>query len=335
MEINSFADFVGQDRIKDYFADAARNGRAGHAYILAGMTGSGRKTLARLFGASLLCSFEGAVPCGTCHSCKMVSSGSHPDLITISHEKPATISVEDIRDQLVSDIQIRPYYKGKKVYIIPDCEMMTQQAQNALLKSIEEPPPYAVIILITDNLASLLPTVRSRCTVLSTIPLPDSTVKDYLMKNGGAGEKEASVCAAFSGGSIGNAARFLHSDTFREDLERTLDFIKRSGELAANEIFAFAKEASSDKAGLLQILDIILFLYRDILMFKTLGKSASLTFIDETGYIESKERRTDYDEIGRVIKSIEELKGRLRSNVNAEAGLDVLLLDIAEPVIKI
>ncbi len=335
MEINSFADFVGQEKIKDYFADAAKNGRAGHAYILSGMKGSGRKTLARLFGASLLCTSAEEVPCGTCRSCKMVRSGNHPDLITVTHEKPATFSVEDIRDQLVSDIQIRPYYKGKKVYIIPDCEMMTLQAQNALLKSIEEPPPYAVIILITDNLSFLLPTVRSRCTGLSTVPLPDGLVKDYLMKKEGAGKREASICAAFSGGSIGTAAEFLHSDTFREDLNKTLEFIKRSKELPANEIFAFAKDAASDKAGLLQILDIILFLYRDILMFKTMDGPVSLTFIDETGYIESKARQTDYYEIGRVIKSIEELKGRLRSNVNAEAGLDVLLLDISEPVTKI
>ena len=334
MEINSFADFVGQERIKDYFADAAKNGRAGHAYILSGMKGSGRKTLARLFGASLLCTSKEEIPCGICRSCKMVMSGNHPDLITVPHEKPATISVEDIRDHLVSDILIKPYYKGRKVYIIPDCEMMTPQAQNALLKSIEEPPSYAVTILITDNLSFLLPTVRSRCTCLSTVPLPDGVVKDYLIKNEGAGEKEASVCAAFSGGSIGTAARFLHSDTFREDLDKTLKLIKRSKELPSNEIFAFAKEAASDKTGLLQILDIILYLYRDILMFKTQEGRASLTFIDETGYIESKARQTDYDEIGRVIKSIEELKGRLRSNANAEAGLDVLLLDISEPVIK-
>ncbi|MBO4374577.1 MAG: DNA polymerase III subunit delta [Lachnospiraceae bacterium] len=334
MEITGFSDFIGQKRIKDYFADAAKNDRAGHAYILSGMKGSGKKTLARLFGMALLCGSGEDKPCGTCHSCKMAISGNHPDLITLTHEKPALISIDEIKEQLVSGIQVRPYYKGKKIYIIPDSDMMNIRAQNALLKSIEEPPAYAVIILVTDNPSSLIPTIHSRCSHISTVPLPNETVKDYLIKNAAAGEKEASICAAFAGGSIGNAYDFLRSENFREDLGRTMDLIKRSKNLPSNEIFAFSKEASSDRTGVLQILDTILLVYRDILMYKTMGEQASLTFIDETEYIESKARETDYNEIGRVIRSTEELKGRLRSNVNVQAGLDVLLLNISEPVIS-
>ncbi len=329
MEINSFSDFIGQDNIKKYFKDAAENGNASHSYIISGRKGTGRKTLARLFAAALLCENSGEKPCGTCKSCKMASSGNHPDLITVTHEKKSVISVDEIRSQLVSDISVKPYYGGKKIYIIPECELMRQEAQNALLKSIEEPPPYAVIIMITDNLSSLLPTVRSRSMDISVNPLPDSTVKDYLMKTTGADDREAVVCAAFAGGSIGMALTFRESETFGEDLKKTVDFIKRSKILPSNEIFSFAKEICEDKESLLQILDIILFMYRDILMYKTLKEGASLTFIDETEYIESKAREVDFEEIGRVIRSTEDLKGRLMFNANAETALDVLLLDIS------
>ena len=329
MNITGFSDFIGQDTIKNYFADSAGSGRVNHSYILSGREGSGRRTLARLFGAALLCENDENKPCGTCKSCRMAFSDNHPDLITVVHEKPTVLSVREIREQLVSGIAVKPYYGGRKIYIVPDCELMKQEGQNALLKTIEEPPSYAVIILITDNPDSLLPTVRSRSMELSLNPLPDGIVKDHLIKNTGAGDREASVCAAFAGGSIGMAQKFRQSETFGEDLKMTLDFIKQSKDLPANEIFSFAKEVSADKESLLQILDIILFMYRDILMYKTLKEDASLTFIDETEYIVSKARTTDLEDISRVIKSTEDLRGRLKFNANTEAALDVLLLDIS------
>lgn len=329
MDIQFFSDFIGQDNIKTYFSDTAKNGKVSHSYILSGRKGTGRKTLARIFASSLLCENDEKKPCGVCRSCKMAFSGNHPDLITLTHEKKSVISVDEIRAQLISTISVKPYYGGKKIYIIPECELLRQEAQNALLKSIEEPPDFAVIIMITDNLSSLLPTVRSRSMELSFIPLSDSIVKDYLMKNTGADDKEASVCAAFAGGSIGMALTFRQSETFGEDLKKTVDFIKHSKSLPSNEIFSFAKEVCEDKENLLQILDIMLFMYRDILMYKTLKEEASLTFIDETEYIVSKARETDYEELSRVIRSTQELKERLKYNANAEAALDVLLLDIS------
>lgn len=329
MQINSFSDFSGQDKIKNYMSDAAKNDRANHAYILSGRNGSGRRTLARLFGTALLCEGDGDKPCNACRSCRMAASYNHPDLITLTHEKPTVISVREVRDQLIDSISVKPYYGGKKIYIVPDCEFMRQEGQNALLKSIEEPPSYAVIILITDNPASLLPTVRSRCTGMELLPLSDSVVKDHILRTTSANDREARICAAFAGGSIGMALSFFESEDFKEDLKNTLDFIKQSKNLPANEIFAFAKDISENKDRILNILDIILFMYRDILMYKSIGKDASLTFIDETGYIESKARETDYEEISKVLKTTEDLKGRLKSNANAEAALDVLFLDIS------
>ena len=120
-----------------------------HAYILNGERGSGKRLLANLFAMSLQCQnrAEDGEACGKCQSCKQAQSGNQPDIIKVTHEKPNTISVDDIRTQVNNDIVIKPYSSKYKIYIIPEADLMSAQAQNALLKTIEEPPEYAVIML--------------------------------------------------------------------------------------------------------------------------------------------------------------------------------------------
>ncbi len=329
MEITSFDDYLGQDHIKSYFQDAVKNERAGHAYIICGPRGSGKKTIAGLFAAALLCEGEGDKPCISCHSCRMSVSENNPDIKIITHEKPSTISVKEVRAQLVSDIHIKPYYGRKKIYIVPDSHLMRSEGQNALLKSIEEPPEYVTILLLTENEDALLPTVRSRCVTFYIQPLADATIQSYLMKKKGLSERDAAVCASFAGGNLGSAIEFSESEHFREDLAMTLDFLKNSRELEIKDVFSFAKDLSARKSDLENILDIILLMYHDILVFKAAGKKASLTFIDESGYIETKAQQTSYEELNRVINTIDELKGRLKYNANTEASLDVLMLNVA------
>ena len=123
----------------------------------------GRKSLANAFALTLLCEKGKTEPCMECHACKQVLSGSHPDLIYVSHEKPGTIGVDDIRKQINDTIMIRPYSSYYKIYIVDEAEKMTQQAQNALLKTIEEPPSYVIFILATTEVHKIPITVLSRC----------------------------------------------------------------------------------------------------------------------------------------------------------------------------
>src|SRR3712207_5364194 len=120
--------------------------------------------------------------CGRCHHCRQSESRNQPDIVYVTHEKPNTISVDDIRTQLGSDIVIRPYASDYKIYIIDEAEKMNEQAQNALLKTIEEPPAYAVIFLLTNNAQTLLQTIRSRCILLETRPLADTLIRRELMQ---------------------------------------------------------------------------------------------------------------------------------------------------------
>ena len=159
--MGSFKDVVGHKDILKYISSAVENNRVSHAYILNGERGSGKKMLANLFAMTLLCETGDNEPCGKCHSCKQAERGNHPDIIRVTHEKPNSISVDDIRTQVNNTVDIKPYQGPYKVYIIPQADMMTPQAQNAILKTIEEPPSYAVFLLLTENAETLLPTINS------------------------------------------------------------------------------------------------------------------------------------------------------------------------------
>ena len=149
--MSGFQDIVGHKQIIEHLKNAEKLNKVSHAYIFSGEKSSGKKLLASRFAELLQCEGEGEKPCGKCRSCRQAESGNHPDIIRITHEKPNTISVDDIREQLVGDVQIKPYQSKYKIYIVPDAEKMNVQAQNALLKTIEEPPAYAVILFLTTN----------------------------------------------------------------------------------------------------------------------------------------------------------------------------------------
>ena len=177
-----FEEIVGHEQIVTHLKSAMKLGKVSHAYILSGEKGCGKKLLADVFAETLQCEKGGTEPCGSCHSCVQAQSGNHPDIIHLMHEKPNSISVDDVRTQIVNDVLIKPYSGKYKIYIVPDAEKMTAAAQNALLKTIEEPPAYAVILLLANNASSLLPTILSRCVMLSLKPVADDKVKQYLME---------------------------------------------------------------------------------------------------------------------------------------------------------
>ena len=180
--MGSFKDVVGHKDIINYIRSAVEKDQVSHAYILNGERGAGKKLLANLFAASLQCEKGGPDPCNNCHSCRQAESGNHPDIIRVTHEKPNSISVDDIREQVNNTIMIKPYQGPYKIYIIDRADLMTVQAQNALLKTIEEPPQYAVIMLLTENAELLLPTITSRCVMLKLRYIRDKLIRRYLME---------------------------------------------------------------------------------------------------------------------------------------------------------
>ena len=210
-EMKGFDGVVGHQEIISHLQNAIRLGKVSHAYIFGGEHGAGKKLLASLFAMTLQCQEQGVEPCMKCPSCRKALNKNHPDIIYVVHEKPNSIGIDEIRGQLINDVGIRPYESPYKIYIVNDADKLTLQAQNALLKTIEEPPAYAVILLLADNPDALLPTITSRCVLLSLKPVGDRLVKDYLMERMHIPDYQAEVQAAFAQGNIGKAKKTAES----------------------------------------------------------------------------------------------------------------------------
>ena len=285
--MSSFKDVVGHKNIIKYISSAVQADAVSHAYILNGERGSGKRLLANLFAMSLQCQnrAEDGEACGKCQSCKQAQSGNQPDIIKVTHEKPNTISVDDIRTQVNNDIVIKPYSSKYKIYIIPEADLMSVQAQNALLKTIEEPPEYAVIMLLTENAEALLPTIRSRCVMMKLRNIKDQLVKKYLMEHLHVPDYQAEIDASFAQGSIGRAKEAATSQEFAEMTQNALRILKYANTMEVYELSDAIKSLSEDKQNINDYLDIFQFWFRDVLMFKATQEIDNLVFKQEINFI--------------------------------------------------
>lgn len=328
--MESFKDIVGHKNIIDYIKIAVQEDKVSHAYIMNGEKGSGKKMLAQLFAVTLLCEKGGAEPCNECHSCKQSESGNHPDIIRVTHEKPNTISVDDIREQVNATILVKPYQGPYKVYIIPQADMMSVQAQNALLKTIEEPPEYAVIMLLTENAETLLPTINSRCVMLKLRNIKDTLIKKYLMETMEVPDYKADMCTAFAQGNMGRAIMLANSDHFNEILEEAIQLLKYIKAMELSEIVGAVKRITTYKLEINDYLDIIMIWYRDILLYKATRDIDKVVFKDQLQYIRESAKVSSYEGIELILDKLEKAKARLQANVNFELVMELLFLTIKE-----
>lgn len=325
-----FADVLGHEQTILHMKHAIQMDKVSHAYIINGEKGSGKKLLAGLLAQTLQCQKKETEPCMECQSCRQAVSLNQPDIIRVTHEKANTISVEDIRTQVNGDIMVRPYSSPYKIYIIDEAEKLSAQAQNALLKTIEEPPVYGVILLLTSNTGMLLPTIRSRCVLLNLKPVPDETVKTYLTEQMGVEKYRAEICTAFAQGNVGKAKRLAQSESFSEMLEHALHLVKYIQEMEVPELLADLKRINEYKMEINDYLDILAVWYRDVLLFKATRDADSIVFSDELIQIREKAKGSSYEGLECIIKSLEKAKIRLNANVNFDMALELLLLTMKE-----
>jgi DNA polymerase-3 subunit delta' len=324
---------LGQNHIMKHFENAIKMSKISHAYIINGEEGSGKLRLAIHFAKALQCEQHTGIPCDNCRSCRQTETKNQPDIKYITHEK-AGIGVDEIREQINDDIEIKPYSSRYKIYIVPDSEKMTVQAQNALLKTIEEPPEYAVIILLTTNADTFLQTILSRCVLLNIKPVKEDTIKNQLMSEYGIGAYEAKVAAAFSGGNMGKAVKLATSEEFKElkqQVAGTLVSLEKGG---MDVIAAAIKAAGEFKKQSDEYFSLFRIWFRDMLMYKATGSSDNLIFQDDYMIIEKMSENCSYYDIDIILKSIEQAEGRIRSNVNFEATIEILFLVIKERMQK-
>lgn len=325
-----FKDIIGQEQIKEHLQNALTMKKVSHAYIINGERAAGKEFIANIFAAALQCEKQGTDPCGQCHSCIQAKSGNQPDIIRITHEKPNSIGVDDIRSQINNDIAIKPYSSPYKIYVMNEAEKMTVQAQNALLKTLEEPPAYAVILLLTTNVNNLLSTILSRCVVLNMKPVRDDLVKAYLMHELQVPDYKADICVAFARGNVGKARLLAMSEDFEQVKEEAVTLLKYIHDMEIHEVMIAIKKITEYKLDVNDYLDILAVWYRDVLLFKATNDANHLIFRDEIQHIRKVADRSTYEGIETIIKALETAKNRLNANVSFELTMELLLLTIKE-----
>ena len=218
-----FETLLGNERLKENLRSSIGRGRISHFYLISGPAGSGKRTLARLLAAAILCRSQQEKPCGTCPACRKVLGAGHPDFITIDDPEKKTVPVDLIRDAR-SDMFIRPNEGSHKIYLFPRAHDMAVPGQNALLKILEEPPAYGVYILLAENAQVLLPTVRSRCTELAMTALHREQLLSALQGHfPQATREQLEAAAGRSGGWLGQAKALVSEGA---DLPHTEAFVQ-------------------------------------------------------------------------------------------------------------
>lgn len=323
------SEVIGNRRNIEYLEGAAREGRLAHAYIINGEKGSGKKTLAGFIARGLLCEKKRPLsegPCGSCPACIKTRSGNHPDLVYVKHEKENVLSVGEIRSGLVADIGIKPFYGPYKIYIVEDAGLMTDSAQNALLKTMEEPPEYGIIFLLTENADVLLETVRSRCVRLDTERLTGQQLKARLSAAGADGARtEAAI--AFSGGNLGKTLEIL-SDSAAAKL--TNDMAAFLSDIADSDAAAlYAQAAKIEKSEQAHALEITEKWFRDVLLLKACeGQDIKLYFPAERTGLKHAAAVMSYEDLDAAFAELANAKRRLKANVKADAVFEVLFLEL-------
>lgn len=325
-----FGDIIGHEKIIAHLQTAIRINRVSHAYILDGPDQSGKNMLADAFAMTLQCEQHGEDACLHCRSCHQALTGNQPDIIHVEHEKPKTISVNDIRNEINRDIDVRPYSSRYKIYIVDEAEKMNVQAQNALLKTLEEPPSYAVILLLTNNAQIFLPTIRSRCMTLSLKAVDNEKIRGFLMKQKQIPDYLADVCTAFAQGNVGRALDLAGSRHFTDLKDLTVGQMKSIANEKDYELADEVEKLGEFESETSDYLSLIRIWFRDVLVCKAAGDRGSLIFSDQEQEIGRQAGRISYRGIQKILDGIETAERRIRSNVNRSLTLELLLLTIRE-----
>ena len=326
---STFATVVGQEHITRTLKNAILTGQLPQAFLFCGPRGVGKTTCARILAKTINCEHLTAdgEACNECASCRAMADGASMNIFEL--DAASNNSVDDIRE-LVKQVYIPPQTGRYKVYIIDEVHMLSAAAFNAFLKTLEEPPAYVVIMLLTTNSESFLQTIRSRCVELDMKPVQNKLLKQYLMEELEIPDYKADVCVAFAQGNVGKAREMAMSDDFTAVQNATLNLVKSVRDMDLSDAVAGIKAMSEYKVDPGDYLDIIAIWYRDVLLFKATGETDQLIFREELSTIRRVAQRSSYEGIEDVLEALRKARIRLSANVNFDLTMELLLLTIQE-----
>lgn len=323
----TFEEIRGNTPLVEQLRRSAASGRSSHAYLFLGGAGAGKRLIANTFAKALQCEGEKR-PCDSCKSCHAFNHGNHPDVIYFQPLKNGkTYTIEDVREQLLETVDLKPFQYEKKIYIIEKADTLNIQSQNALLKTLEEPPAHAVFLLLAERAEAFLPTILSRVVVMKIRPLSAETIADYLMQAGHLAE-ESHILSVYAQGRIGQALELVEDEGFREMRQDILGKLEALPSMSEGDAYLLAKDFEVYKNDL-RFLDIMELWYRDLLMAKSLR---------EEGYLIQRDKK---DAIFRAAKepaallakkaaAVRTARMRLAQNANFRLTMEVMLMDLKE-----
>lgn len=323
----TFEEIRGNTPLVEQLRRSAASGRSSHAYLFLGGAGAGKRLIANTFAKALQCEGEKR-PCDSCKSCHAFNHGNHPDVIYFQPLKNGkTYTIEDVREQLLETVDLKPFQYEKKIYIIEKADTLNIQSQNALLKTLEEPPAHVVFLLLAERAETFLPTILSRVVVMKIRPLSAETIADYLMQAGHLAE-ESHIFSAYAQGRIGQALELVEDEGFREMRQDILGKLEALPSMSEGDAYLLAKDLEGYKNDL-RFLDIMELWYRDLLTAKSLR---------EEGYLIQRDKK---DAIFRAAKepaallakkaaAVRTARMRLAQNANFRLTMEVMLMDLKE-----
>lgn len=313
-----FSDIKGQEGVTRFLKSAIESGRLAHAYLFHGFEGSGRFFLARAFVKAMNCEAASGDFCGECSSCARIESGCHPDVLYArQEEKTGAIKVDAIR--AVSEaLSLKPFEARYKAAIIRDAHLMTEESANAFLKTLEEPPPHSVIILMSPSRYHLRPTVASRCQTVSVPPLGRERLKALLASDYGMADADAAFLSRFAEGRLGRAIQFM--DGAGPKRKETLS--------ALDEGEAFEGMSKLGRDEVCERLSFMAGWFRDILVSKITPEERHIINTDRLDAIKERGSRYSTDELQRLVERILETISLIRRDVAVKLALGALFAEI-------
>jgi len=316
-----FSEVIGQDRAIAVLRRSIAMERVAHAYLFAGIEGCGKKKTALAFIQAVFCGKDEA--CGVCPSCRKLAHGQHPDLHLLEPDG-AFIKIDQVRE-LQKELSYRPFEAPKKACIIDGAEKLNQSSGNALLKTLEEPPGDALMILITPERSAVLQTILSRCQTLQFQPLSAELIEGRLLRDQFSGEA-ARVAATLSGGSLKRGMEIAADgvlDGRGAFLERVIALNLRN----VNALFTAAEEFAADKEGLPGFLELLLSFLRDVLIYRS--TPGALANADLEQLIAREAERCSEVRLMELIEQLVTMRRMLARNVNARLALEVFFMRFA------
>ena len=322
-----FTQILGHENIIKNLQNAIKKDQISHSYLFEGEESIGKRMVALSFAKTLLCKKQKLEPCNNCNSCLKFDSFNHPDFQLIESENNK-IKKEEIGN-IISNINIAPLESNRRIIVIDDSDKIGMEGQNNLLKTLEEPPSYINIILITSNANKLIPTILSRCERIRFYPVENEKIANFIVSKYDKTVEEAKFISHFTKGSVGRAIKLSETQEFFEMRDEALGIVDSIVKGDKFKVFSSIDFFTNNKDNYEEILDIIIYWFRDLILYKELGNTELLVNKDKTSLLSSQSFLKE-GQINDIINRTIDTKKDIKRNINYQLAIETMLLSMQE-----